>query len=118
MLLSAGPKLTLPTEPPEGMESSLLVFACADLIVPTVAKNITIVAKKVCFDFKKSEQGNLDLNIEGACGGLSLTREIRFIISSEDGIVGGGFIRRFPPTSFTFVFLFLRSILLSALMHL
>jgi hypothetical protein len=72
MLLSAGPKLTLPTEPPEGMESSLLVFACADLIVPNVAKNITIVAMKGWFDFEKSDEGNLDLNIEGACGGLFL----------------------------------------------
>ena len=85
------------------MESSLLVFACADLIVPTVAKNITIVAMKGCFDLEKRDEGNFDLNIEGACGGLFLTREIRFIISSEDGLVGGGFIRRFPPTSFTFV---------------
>ena len=81
----------------------MLVFACADLIVPTVAKNITIVAKKGCFDFEKSAEGNLDLNIEGACGGLFLTREIRIIISSDDGLVGGGFIRHFPPTSFTFV---------------
>ena len=85
------------------MESSLLVFACADLIVPTVAKNITIVAMKGWFDFEKSDEGNFDLNIEGACGGSLLTREIRFIISSEDGLVGGGLIRRFPPTSFTFV---------------
>ena len=56
------------------MESSLLVFACADLIVPTVAKNITIVAKKGCFDFEKIEENNFDLNIEGACGGLFLIR--------------------------------------------
>ena len=56
------------------MESSLLVFACADLIVPTVAKNITIVAMKGCFDFEKSDEGNFDLNIEGACGGLFLIR--------------------------------------------
>ena len=61
-------------ELPEGMESSLLVFACADLIVPTMAKNITIVAIKGCFDFEKSDEGNFDLNIEGACGGLFLTR--------------------------------------------
>ena len=77
-----------------------MVFACANLTVQTVAKNITIVAMKGWFDFEK---GNFDLNIEGACGGLFLTREIRFIISSEDGLVGGGLIRRFPPTSFTFV---------------
>ena len=56
------------------MESSLLVFACADLIVPTVAKNITIVAMKGWFDFEKSDGGNFDLNIEGACGGLFLIR--------------------------------------------
>ena len=56
------------------MESSLLVFACADLIVPTVAKNITIVAMKGCFELEKSDEGNLDLNIEGACGGSFLTR--------------------------------------------
>ena len=56
------------------MESSLLVFACADLIVPTVAKNITIVAMKGWFDFEKSDEGSFDLNIEGACGGLFLIR--------------------------------------------